>query len=131
VEASITRPSQIYKFKEVNAHSGYHEVYNSIKFVYLHSLDFKINKDVCLYGGKIEIDLGSNTIKSADDITIAPDQIAVYKITYENKKISAYFRRGLNSNEQFGKDLKLTINIENLSIEKDVNLTLALYEMQI
>ena len=130
VASSITRPSQIYKFKEVNAHSGYHEVYNSIKFIYVHTLDFIVNKDVCLYGGKIEIDLGSYTVKSADDITIAPDQIAVYKLTLENKKISALFRRGLNSNEQFGKDLKLTVNIENLSVEKDVNLTLSLYEMK-
>ena len=131
VEKSIVRPSQIYDFVPVNDYLGYHKEYNSIKFLYLHTLDFTIISSTCIYGGKIEVDLGSLTIKNVnEDVTIAPDQIAVYKTTLEGKKIVAYFRRGLMSNEQFGKNLGLKMNIENLSTQKDVNLTMRIYEMK-
>ena len=131
VEKSIVRPSQIYDFVPVNDYLGYHKEYNSIKFLYLHTLDFTIISSTCIYGGKIEVDLGSLAIKNVnEDVTIAPDQIAVYKTTLEGKKIVAYFRRGLMSNEQFGKNLGLKMNIENLSTQKDVNLTMRIYEMK-
>ena len=132
VEKSIKRPSQIYDFEESDEHSGYHKVYNSIKFLYLHTLDFTIINTTCLYGGKIEVDLGTkykiNNV--SEDVTIAPDQIAVYKTTLEGNKIVAYFRRGLMSNEQFGKNLGIKMNIENLSYKENVNLTLKIYEMK-
>ena len=137
VAPSITRPSQIYDFVEDNAHLGHHKVYNSIKFLYLHTLDFTIINTTCLYGGKIEVDLGNYKINNIDeDVTIAPDQIAVYKTILENNKIVAYFRRGLMSNEQFGKNLGIKMNIENLldknnkEINNTVTLTMNIYEMK-
>ena len=87
--------------------------YKSIKFLYVHTLDFTIINTTCIYGGKIIIDLGSYKIKSAEEVTIAPDQIAIYKTEYKNNKIEAFFRRGLMSNEQFGKNLGIKVNIEN------------------
>ena len=138
VEPSITRPKQIYDFIEENDYSGYHRIYNSLRFIYLHTLDFKIINTTCIYGGKIEVDLGGYEIKNIDeDVTIAPDQIAIYKTTLENNKIVAYFRRGLMSNEQFGKNLGLKMNIENLlnktnheAVRKNVTLTMTIYEMK-
>ena len=136
VEKDIERPSQIYNFTEENPHYGYHSVYKSIKFLYVHTLDFKIKASTCIYGGKITIDLGNYNIKDNDPekVTIAPDQIAVYQIKLTGKTIEAYFRRGLMSNEQFGKDLSLTINIEDLydgknRKEENVNLTITIEQM--
>ena len=132
VEKSITKPSQIYKFTETNQNKGYHNDYPSIQFLYLHTCDLTIINKTCLYGGRIIIELGTYTIKSNEDVTISPDQIAVYKTVYDstNKKIFAYFRRGLMSNEQFGKNLNIKINIENLSITKDVPLNIIIEEMK-
>ena len=136
VEDSIRHPDQIYGFKKDDDYSGHHEVYKSIKFLYVHTLDFTIINTTCIYGGKIIIDLGSYKIKSAEEVTIAPDQIAIYKTEYKNNKIEAFFRRGLMSNEQFGKNLGIKVNIENLKNSKDalvrenVNLMLTIEEMK-
>jgi hypothetical protein len=136
VESTITRPKQIYDFIQDNDYEGHHAVYDSIKFIYAHTLDFTIINKTCLYGGRITVDLGSYLISGSEDVTIAPDQIAVYKILYENNKIIAYFRRGLMSNEQFGKNLGLKMNIENLKdkdkkrVTKDVKLTMLIEEMK-
>ena len=134
VEPSITRPNHIYNFKETDQYSGYHNEYNSIKFLYLHTYDLTIINTTCLYGGKIIINLGDYTISQIEDVTIAPDQIAVFKIVNQNKQIIAYFRRGLMSNEQFGKNLNIKINIENLQLNKAkvrdaVNLKVDIQEM--
>ena len=136
VEPEIQHPEQIYNFKTENKYYGYHKNYPSIKFIYVHTLDFTIINTTCIYGGKITVDLGKYKINSVDDITIAPDQIAVYKTEYSNNKIIAYFRRGLMSNEQFGKNLGIKMNIENLQdssskvVDKNVNLTLKIEEMK-
>ena len=114
VEEDITDPAQIYGFTRENAYSGYHSTYNSIKFIYVHTTDYTIISSTCIYGGKIIIELGEYKIDSTEQVTIAPDQIAVYEIKLKDNKIEAYFRRGLMSNEQFGKNLGIKINIENL-----------------
>ena len=116
VEESITKPEQIYKFIRDDEHTGHHEDYPLIRFLHLHSLEFTIKNTTCLYGGRITINLGSYSISSLENVTISPDQIAVYEIIYdkENNKIIANFRRGLMSNEQFGKNLNLKLNIEGL-----------------
>ena len=116
VEKDITSPSQIYKFVRVDDYNGYHEDYPLIKFLYVHSLEFVINSKTCIYGGQIVINLGDYSISGIESVTIAPDQIAVYEIVYdETKKIlTAKFRRGLMSNEQFGKDLNIKMNLENV-----------------
>ena len=132
VEKSITRPLQIYKFIEKTQNYGYHSDYPSIQFLYLHTCDLTIINKTCLYGGRIVIELGTYTIKSEEDVTISPDQIAVYKTVYDskNKQIFAYFRRGLMSNEQFGKHLNIKINIENLSLTKDAQLNIRIEELK-
>ena len=135
VEPSVTRPSQIYNFTEDNQYLGHHNIYPSIKFLYLHTCDLTIINTTCLYGGRIIIELGKNSIKNADeDVTISPDQIAVYKTEYVSKendnKIIAYFRRGLMSNEQFGKNLGIKINIENLATKENLKLNIIIEEMK-
>jgi hypothetical protein len=135
VESTIKYPKQIYDFEEINEYEGYHKIYKSIKFLYLHTLDYTIINTTCLYGGRIIIELNDNKINNVEDVTIAPDQIAIYKILYEDDKIIAYFRRGLMSNEQFGKNLNIKINIENLSkgnnkIVEDIELNIILEEMK-
>jgi hypothetical protein len=136
VEEDITRPKQIFNFTQDNDYEGHHGVYKSIKFIYVHTLDFTIINKTCLYGGRITVNLGNYLINSIDDVTIAPDQIAVYKILYENNKIIAYFRRGLMSNEQFGKNLNIKMNLENLHgedkkrITTNVQLTMDIEEMK-
>ena len=114
VESSIERPDQIYNFTRVDDFNGYHKEYSFIKFIYVHTYDLTIINTTCIYGGKIIINLNGYSIANTEDVTIAPDQIAIYKIDYKNNVITAYFRRGLMSNEQFGKNLGIKINIENL-----------------
>jgi len=130
VDKTITRPSQIYGFTEDNQYSGHHTAYPSIKFIYLHNLKYVITASTCIYGGRIIIDISSCTNVVTDDVTISPDQIAVFDKVKENNKIYIYFRRGLMSNEQFGKDLNLEINIENISTKNDIKLNILLEEMK-
>ena len=130
VDKNITQPNQIYGFTQMNKHYGYHSKYNSIKFIYLHSLTYVVDSKYCKYGGRIIIDIGNFEISSTDDVTVSPDQIAVYKVEYNKKKISIYFKRGLMSNEQFGKNLTLNINIENINIEKNTKFKFIVEEMK-
>ena len=137
VEKDITDPEQIYGFTKEDDYLGYHSIYTSIKFIYVHTTDYTIISSTCIYGGKIIIELGEYKIDSKEQVTIAPDQIAVYEIKLEGNKIEAYFRRGLMSNEQFGKDLGIKINIEDLKKKSDnkretdtVKLNIILEEMK-
>ena len=130
VEENITSAKQIYNFISGDGYNGYHKTYNSIKFIYLHSTNIVINAKTCLYGGRIIIKLNDLKLKTVDDVTVSPDQIAVFKTEYANDQILIYFRRGLMSNEQFGKDLNIGINIENLGSDSDLKLDLEIQEMK-
>ena len=131
VESDITEPGQLYGFHADNKYYGYHENYTSIKFIYTHSLTYNITADQCLYGGRLIIEMGQFKLKSIDDVTVSPDQIAVYNTTYNEteNKVYIYFKRGLMSNEQFGKDIRIMINIENLSSHKDETFGFTLEDM--
>ena len=134
VEKDITRPNQIYGFTEDNQYLGHHNIYNSLRFLYVHTYDLTIINTTCIYGGKIIIDLGNYKIQNVNKVTISPDQIAVYNVVYENGKITAFFRRGLMSNEQFGKNLGIKLNIEDLllngnNVRNNVELTITIEEM--
>ena len=130
VDKDITDPGQIYEFKRISSTYGYHQKYNSVKFIYVHNLVYMITASTCLYGGRITIDLSKYPNVQTDDVTISPDQIAVYQKEKINNKIVISFRRGLMSNEQFGKDLRLEINIENMPIQKEENLNIKLEELK-
>lgn len=132
VDKSIDNPEEIYDFvKEGNSqYNGHHKIYTSIRFIHVHNLHYVIKASDCLYGGKIVINLGTYTNIVVDDITISPDQIAVFETKKEGNQIIVFFRRGLMSNEQFGKDLKLEINIENINSNKNLTFKIELYEMK-
>ena len=129
VEENITSAKQIYNFESDEGDNGHHKIYKSIKFIYLHSATIIIDAKTCIYGGRIIVNLNGNTLKKEDDVTISPDQIAVFKTEYVNGEIIIYFRRGLMSNEQFGKDLTIGINIENLESKNNLNLDLKIEQM--
>ena len=131
IDNNLTHPGQIYNFIVVNEKYGYHKDYNTIKFIYLHSLEFTLTSTKCLYGGRFIINLGKYDLKSINDITMSPDHIAIYNITYNNTnhEITIYFKRGLMSNEQFGKDMKQIIYIENLPEEK-ISLYMTIEELK-
>ena len=116
---NITQPDQIMDFVPVNKYYGYHKEYPQIKFLYVHRLDFTMENKYCIYGGRIIINIKENTIINANQVTVSPDQIAVYNVTISNENITIYFKRGLMSNEQFGKDMNLIINIEGLPSQTD------------
>ena len=130
VEQNITRPKQIYNFTEIDIHHGHHDIYPSIKFIYLHSLTYVLDSKYCKYGGRIIININPYVITSPNDVTVSPDQIAVYDVKYSDHKIYIYFKRGLMSNEQFGKNLALNINIENLESQKEEVFKLIVEEMK-
>ena len=130
IAKDIQNPSQIYDFTKVNDHYGYHTKYPSIKFIYIHSLIYTIKASTCIYGGKIIMDVSSYTNIIPDYVTVSPDQIAIYKTVKENNKIIIYFKRGLMSYEQYGKDLKIQINIENISVQNEISFTIALEEVK-
>ena len=129
VEKDIIRPGQLFNFTEKSQYNGQHDVYPSIKFIYVHSLTYILNSQFCIYGGRFIINIGQLELGSIDDVTVSPDQIAVYKTEYSDHKIYIYFKRGLMSNEQFGKNLTLIINIENLKSTKNESFDLTLEEM--
>ena len=116
---NITQPDQIMDFFAVNKTYGYHQEYPQIKFLYLHRYDFTVENKYCIYGGRIIINIKEKEIKNSSQVTISPDQIAVYNVTFNNGNITIYFKRGLMSNEQFGKDMNLIINIEGLNSQKN------------
>ena len=130
VEKDIIRPKQLYNFVENDEYHGYHEQYPSIKFIYLHSLTYVLDSKYCKNGGRITININPYDISSTNDVTIAPDQIAIYKVEYKDHEISIYFKRGLMSNEQFGKNLALNINIENLESKKNESFKMTVEEMK-
>ena len=130
VDKNITYPGQLYGFKKINEYEGHHENYTLIKFKYLHSFTFILNSTLCKYGGKIVIDIDKYDINSIDDITVSPDHISIYKKEYNNHKINIYFKRGLMSNEQFGKDVIIIINIENLNSHNGEKFNFSLEEMK-
>ena len=129
VEKNITDPGQLLGFKRESAYRGYHENYTSIQFIYLHSLTFIVKSEYCKYGGRIIINLGSKKLKSLDDVTISPDHISVYRKEYNDPTITIYFKRGLMSNEQFGKDAVIIVNIENLDSHAAENFEVTLEDM--
>ena len=132
VEKHIISSEQIYDFVSDNGYFGHHKDYPYIKFIYVHSLNFVIQSKNCLYGGRITVDLGSYKINSIEDVSFAPDQIAVFKKLYNDNKIIIYFRRGLMSNEQFGKNLNLALYLENISPEtkNEIQLKINIEEMK-
>ena len=130
VDKNITRAKQIYGFHEDNEFGGYHIKYPSIKFIRVHNLKYIIKASTCIYGGRIILDISSYPNIDIDDVTVSPDQIAVFEKVKENKKIFIYFRRGLMSNEQFGKDLNLEINIEKISKTDNININICLEELK-
>ena len=130
VEKDIIRPGQLYNFTEKDEHNGQHDIYPSIKFIYLHSLTYILNSKYCSYGGRIIVDIGDLELGSIDDVTVSPDQIAVYKIEYNDHKINIYFKRGLMSNEQFGKNVVIIINIENLNKPQNLTFDFTVEEMK-
>ena len=131
VESDVTEPGQIYGFVPKSKYYGYHTNYTSIKFIYSHSLKYIIKAEQCLYGGRFIIEMGKFQLKSIDDVTVSPDHIAVYNITYDKneKKVYIPFKRGLYSNEQFGKDILIMINIENLDSHQNETFNLILEDM--
>ena len=133
VAKNITKAGQLYNFTAIDDYHAYHNKYPSIKFIYVHSLKYIIKSNYCLYGGRIIINIGKLQLGSEDDVTVSPDQIAVFKTEYEkeNHNIIIYFKRGLMSNEQFGKDVAMIINIENLNNQnKPANFTFTLEELK-
>ena len=130
IDENITQPGQLYNFIEENKTYGYHKIYNFIKFIYLHSLEITLINTTCLYGGRFIINLGKYDLNSVEDVTISPDHIAVYNITYSNHEIIIYFKRGLMSNEQFGKNLNNIIYIENLPSSEDLYFTIGIEELK-
>ena len=134
-EKYVTSPLQLYDFIKDDEYTGHHKDYPYIKFIHLHTLNYIIQSSNCLYGGKIILNLFNYKINSTEDITISPDQIAVYKKEYfnNNNTIFIYFRRGLMPNEQFGKKLNLNIYIENLKNvdnKKEAKINVTLEEMK-
>ena len=132
LDENIKRPSQIYDFFEKEENFGYHKIYPSIKFIYLHYAEFTIINTTYIYGGRITIHLDKNKLNSIDDVTFSVEQIAIYNVSYDENKniITAYFKRGLNPNEQFGKNMKNKIFIENLSSSKNLTLNISLEEVK-
>ena len=86
-------------FVAVNNYYQYHKEYSQIKLLYFHRLDFTMENKYCIYGGRIIINIKENIIKNVNQVTVSPDQIAVYNINFSNGNITIYFKRGLISNE--------------------------------
>ena len=127
---NITQPQQIMDFIQVNENYGYHKDYPQIKFIYVHKLNFIMENIYCIYGGKIIINIGDYTIKNINQVTVSPNFIAVYNITYDNGVIAIYFKRGLMPNEQYEKNMNLTINIEELSSKKNETFKVRIEELK-
>ncbi|MCQ2817170.1 MAG: hypothetical protein MJ252_07885, partial [archaeon] len=136
-EEDVTKPTDLYGFvaDPNDSDFGYMKDYPTVKFIYAFSKTIKIPADITRAGGKIEIVLKSSTSLSlnVDSITFSPDQIAFIRTEYDptTKTISAYFKRGLLSNEAYGKDSVIDINIEDLKIsEAELLSDIRIYELK-
>jgi hypothetical protein len=72
IDENIKQPSQIFDFIEEDKHFGYHKIYTSIKFIYLHYAEFTIINTTCVYGGRITVYLNNTKLNSIDDVTFSP-----------------------------------------------------------
>ncbi len=126
----ISQPKQIMNFVQVDEHYGYHKDYPEIKFLYLHKYQFLMENNHCIYGGKIIINIKEYSIDNVSQVTITPDQIAVCNVSYFDGNISIYFKRGLMSNEQYGKNMNITINIEGLQSQKNESFKIIIEELK-
>lgn len=117
--------------------SGYLETYNSVKFIYAHSIDVVLVPEITRLGGIVEIKLGSyafNTVKPYEDdkILVSADNVAFYKTIYDsvNKIIRMYFKRGLMPNESYGKDSKCQVYLEGITTHETIELDITLYQIK-
>ena len=140
----ITRAGSIKGFIEENPgpkSQGYLEEYPHVKFIYAHSVSFLIHKNLTRLGGKLVINLGTNSFKNHklpsenEFVTLSVDGVAVYKMEYDYEEgvkniIYAYFKRGLMPDETSGKDTTFDLNIENLTATEDITATIELYDLK-
>ena len=141
----ITRAGSIKGFVEEEGSGsfkqGYLKEYPTVKFIYAHTVNFVIGKNLTRLGGKLVINLGTNEFKNNklpsenEFVTLSVDGVAVYKIEYDYVKgekniIYAYFKRGLMPDEISGKDSSVELNIENLTSTGDISATIELYELK-
>ena len=126
---NIIDAQQIYNFISDGNRQGHHKDYPEIKFIYLHRCDLILDSKYFKYGGKIIIDIGNYKFENPNQVTSSPDQISINKIHYENGKIIIFFKRGLMSNENYGKNMSIVINIENLPLEEDHNFNITFEEL--
>ena len=121
--------------------SGYLKEYPDVKYIYAHTINFVIGKNLTRLGGKIVINLGTSEFKNNklpsenEFVTLSVDGVAVYKIEYDYIKgekniIIAYFKRGLMPDEISGKDSPVELNIENLTSTENITATIELYALK-
>ena len=138
-DPSIKRAGNIYGFEENSDHlTGYFKQYNSIKFIYGHSVELILNPDITRLGGYAEIILppevrfNNDDPVEKDEITTSADNVAFYETKYDKDSgiIKLYFRRGLMPNENYGLPSKCKAFFENLNTNINFEIDLNIYELK-
>ena len=121
----IERAGSIYGFTENSDGTGFLTEYNSVKFIYGHSINLILEPSITRLGGKAEIYLGETKFNDQDNevidnerVTVSADNVAFFKTEYinnnEENKVILYFRRGLMPNENYGQPSKCKVFLENI-----------------
>ena len=137
-DKTIKRAGSILNFEEnADQLSGYYKEYPSVKFIYAHGIQVKVAPEISRQGGKLVLHLGNNQFDSSDPIadeliTVSADQVAFNETRYDSSTntVTMFFKRGLMSNEAYGKASNLEIDLENIKTKENFALTIELYEMK-
>ena len=137
----IERAGSIYGFTENSDGTGFLTEYNSVKFIYGHSINLILDPSITRLGGKAEIYLGETKFNDQDNevidnerVTVSADNVAFFKTEYinnnEENKVILYFRRGLMPNENYGQPSKCKVFLENLDKKENITVTIKIYNLK-
>ena len=135
----IKKAGSIYGFIENPDGSGYLENYETVKFIYGHSINLVLDPSNTRLGGKAEIYLGEARFNDENDkiidnerVTTSADNVAFYQTEYDNNenKVILYFRRGLMPNENYGQPSKCKVFLENLNKNENFNVIIKIYNLK-
>jgi len=135
----VSRADDIQDFIVEPDGQGYMEDYPELRFIYAHSFNVMSPGEMSRQGGKFIVTLpeGVGFVNNDDPIakgyiTYSADQVSFYKTEYDpaTRQITSWFKRGLASNEAYGKPSNLNIMIESLTTKTSLIAAIDIYEMK-
>lgn len=136
-DKTVTQADNIMGFELTEGKNGKLKEYPSVEFVYGHRVLVVVDPAQSRQGGKLIIHLQTARFESTDPvkdelITVSADQVAFYETTYDSSSntVTMFFKRGLMSNEAYGKASNLEIDFEKIRVQSNFTVKIELHEMK-